>query len=219
MSRKRILSVGGGAIAFLLFGGATGIYLGNPLGNNLEVYPVKLTTDTNTDGKKIVSVDVDDNNKKCKKDNHPGCLLFGQDKVGAINFYLKGSKRNTEKCKKDDATPKRKVITKIELTTQEHGDDPDKGIFDGDSGWATPDKWLKENAFPSVDLTTGIAYEIKPADIEEMARTRVFLTNMNDHDAKEGTKTFWYKITVSQCDGKDGPWVSDPRGDNKGTNY
>lgn len=203
----RALGVGAGVgvLVSVIVGGGFG-FLNNPLGNNLEVYPVKLTTASD----EVLEVDVDENNKKCTNGNHPGCLLFKQDKIGTINFYVQGSKRKTKKC--TDAEDNKKVITKIELTTTGAGD---KGVFKSDDGAVVLEPWLKENAFPSVDLSSGIAYRANPL---EQARTRVFLTNMNDHDAEDGIKTFWYQVTVSDCAGAN-EWVSDPRGDNKGTGY
>jgi len=170
-------------------------------------YPVKLIPDKGSD---VLLVKVDDSKKKCKKDDHPGCILFEEDHVGAVKFYLDGSKFETKSCKNS-----KKVITKIELTTTGAGD---KGVFKGEAGWTQPEPWVKVNAFPSVDLASGIAYEATELD---QARSLVFLFNMNNHDASKGTRTFWYRVTVSECPGGvgKGPWVSDPRGDNKGTNF
>lgn len=211
-----IKAAGFGAVAALLIGGGLGGYLFNdPLGNNLEVYPVRLTTGHDSDGNNKLFVDADQNSQKCKSGKHPGCLLFKQDKVGTINFFVKNSKKKTRRCR--DADDNERVITLIELTTQGSGE---KGDFKRDDGGLVLEPWLKKNAFPSVDLDTGIAYEADPLG---QARSRVFLTNMNDHEARdedgnEVTKTFWYRVTVSDCPGTE-TWVSDPRGDNKGTGF
>lgn len=205
---KRSVSIqaaGIGVLAALLIGGIGSFVLVPKLGYEFGTYPVKLDPDNSTNE---LHVEVKDDKKKCRKTDNAGCLLFEKDKVGTVKFYLDGSKFKNHSCANKD-----KVITKIELSTV--GAD-DKGKFEGDAGWTAPDKWLKENAFPSVDLTTGIAY--KPDTLNE-ARTQVLLSNLNNHDQEIGTKSFWYKITVADCDGDDGPWVSDPRGDNKGTNY
>jgi hypothetical protein len=202
-----IKTLGVGLVAALVVGAFVGYSVMKTSGYKFGTYPVKLSPDNGSD---VLLVAVEDSSKECKKDKHAGCMLFGEDNVGTVKFYLDGSKFKTKSCKNSN-----KVITKIELTTTGAGN---KGVFNDGLGWVQPDKWLKENAFPSVDLTTGIAYEATDLD---QARSLVFLSNMNNHDASEGTKTFWYRVTVSDCDADsdEGPWVSDPRGDNEGTNF
>jgi hypothetical protein len=199
-----IKTLGFGLVGALLVGAFGGSVFMIKSGNNFGTYPVKLIPDDES----TLLVKVEDNSKKCKQSNNAGCMLFGEDQFGTVKFYLKDSKFSTKSCKNS-----KKVITKIELTTTGAGD---KGVFNGEAGWVQPAEWLKENAFPSVDLTSGIAYE---AQVPEQGRTLVFLSNMNDHDEDDGTKVFWYRVTVSECDGSEGPWVSDPRGENKGMNF
>ncbi len=200
-----IKTLGVGLVAALIVGAFGGYLVMREPGYKFGTYPVKLIPDNKSD---VLLVEVEDSSKKCNRDNHPGCMLFEEDHVGVVKFYLGGSKYKTKSCKNS-----KKVITKIELTTMGTGD---KGVFNDGLGWVQPDKWLKENAFPSVDLTTGIAYEAKKLD---QARSLVLLSNMNNHDASKGSRTFWYRVTVSACDGGEGPWVSDPRGDNKGSRF
>ena len=200
-----IKTLGVGLVAALIVGAFGGYLVMREPGYKFGTYPVKLIPDNKSD---VLLVEVEDSSKKCNRDNHPGCMLFEEDHVGVVKFYLSGSKYKTKSCKNS-----KKVITKIELTTMGTGD---KGVFNDGLGWVQPDKWLKENAFPSVDLTTGIAYEAKKLD---QARSLVLLSNMNNHDASKGSRTFWYRVTVSACDGGEGPWVSDPRGDNKGRHF
>ena len=197
-----IKTLGFGVVGALLVGAIAGSVFMKTSGNKFGTYPVKLIPDKQSNE---LLVEVEDSNKRCKKDKHAGCMLFEEGSVGTVKFYLDGSKFKTKSCKNSN-----KVITKIELTTTGA---KDKGVFSDGLGWVQPDKWLKENAFPSVDLTTGIAY--KTTDLKQ-ARTLVFLSNMNNHDKDEGTKEFWYRVTVSDCKEGEGPWVSDPRGENKG---
>jgi hypothetical protein len=200
-----IKTLGVGLVVALVVGAFGGYSVMKTSGNKFGTYPVKLIPDNKSD---VLLVEVEDSSKKCKKDNHAGCMLFEEDHVGVVKFYLGGSKFDTKSCKNS-----KKVITKIELTTTGAGD---KGVFNGEAGWTQPADWVKVNAFPSVDLASGIAYEATNLD---QARSLVFLSNMNNHDASKGTRTFWYRVTVSACDGGEGPWVSDPRGDNKGKNF
>lgn len=157
---------------------------------------------------------------KCKQHGHTGCLRFEKDKVGLIKFFLQGSSTINRKCPKANS-----VITKIELTAKgiapKSDPDPDdvnpeaeKGDFTGN----LPD-WVRDDAFSGVDLSTGIVYQ---ATTLNDARTQELLVNMNSHNASEGVKSFWYKVTATACiENKDGTrdiWVSDPRGDNEGLN-
>ena len=43
------------------------------------------------------------------------------------------------------------------------------------------------------------------------------MLNANFNDADNGVKTFWYEVTVESCNASNGPWVTDPRGENRGT--
>jgi hypothetical protein len=149
---------------------------------------------------------------KCGSKGHKGCLVFEEDKVGLIKFYLPGFKYKVRNCKNTDT-----VITKIELTTtpMEGQELEDKGVFDGD----LPD-WIKDKAFPDVNTETGVVYEASLDD----ALTQVWLINMNSHDFDDGLKRFWYKVTATACEDDDGDgvhetWVTDPRGENEGTKY
>ena len=89
----------------------------------------------------------------------------------------------------------------------------EKGDFNGPFPLAD---WLKDDAFSDVDLDTGIVYQAPSlAD----ARTQVWLVNMNSHEEPDVVKHFWYKVTATACEEKDGvraTWVTDPRGDNEG---
>lgn len=143
---------------------------------------------------------------QCEKKPHKGCLLFEEDKTGVIKFYLSGSRINSKKCPKANA-----VITKIELTTtvDETVGDDSKGEFSGNL-----DPWIKNFAFPDVNEVTGVVYEAPMA----IARSQAWLINLNSHDASEGEKHFWYRVTATSCDESPTTWVTDPRGDNKGSN-
>jgi hypothetical protein len=144
---------------------------------------------------------------KCKKHKHEGCLLFEEDEVGFIRFYLSGSEKMNG-CN-DEGTDK--VITQIKLSTTGSSDDSnsvrDKGNFDVQLA-----SWLKITAFSDVD-SEGIVYERSKDD----AKTWVQLINWNSQKIEEGEKQFWYKVTVTSCDGLQ-TWVTDPRGDNEGRN-
>jgi len=199
-----IKTLGVSLVSALVVGAFGGTMFLQATGNKFGTYPVKLTPEKNGTG---LLVEVEDSSKRCKKDNHAGCMLFNEDSDGTVKFYLDGSKYKTKSCKNSN-----KVITRIELTTTGNGN---KGVFNDGLGWVKPASWLKENAFPSVDLETGIAYE---ATLDQ-ARSLVFLSNLNNHDASEGEKVFWYRVTVSDCGESGGPWVSDPRGDNKGMKF
>jgi hypothetical protein len=49
-------------------------------------------------------------------------------------------------------------------------------------------------------------------------RPQIVVENKNNHEATDGEKRFWYKVTVRDCDEKIPPWTTDPRGDNEGKN-
>jgi hypothetical protein len=198
-----IKTLGVGLVTALVVGAFGGSLVSNITGNKFGTYPVKLTPED--DGKLVA--EVEDKSKKCKNNDNAGCMRFDKDANGVVKFYLDGSKYKSKSCKNSQ-----EVITKIELTTTGEGN---KGVFNDGLGWVEPAVWLKENAFPSVNLETGIAYEATLAE----ARSLVILSNMNNHDASEGEKVFWYRVTVSACEGSEEPWVSDPRGENKGVNF
>ena len=145
---------------------------------------------------------------KCKKDKHPGCLLFGEKQRGKITFYLKKDKAQCPEAKN--------VITKIELTTKAKDDNQEKGDF---NRTLKLDPWIKTNAFKDVILKTGIVYEA--GSDEASNQTTLFNKNDHKHDI-EGDKnelSFWYRVTVTSCPKKDHPsktWTTDPRGDNEG---
>ena len=112
-------------------------------------YPIELTPDNSG---YTMEAEVKDNALKCKPNNNKGCVDFKENTVGFIKFYLPGSKWKNKRCKQNSNDME--VITKIELTTNGSGD---KGVFNED----LPDppllaEWIKIDAFPGVDLTTGI---------------------------------------------------------------
>ena len=156
-------------------------------------------------------------NNQCRKGKHDGCLLFGRDELGRIEFYLPGSRNEVKNC-----STASNVITKIEVSATGVNGDPEasKGVF---SDQFPLPLWLKENAFPALDRATGVVYEAASLNV---ARTQEWITNLNSHlnakDAADETKSFWYRVTVTACaESKDGnhvTWVSDPRGDNEGRN-
>ena len=149
---------------------------------------------------------VNDPNGKCKKQNHAGCLLFRQDTRGSITFHLPGFGKKSDNCQGNA----QKVITKIELTTNAVENDPAKGDFTGNLS-----AWIKNSAFNDVDLGSGIIYQANSPDEAWTQRT---LTNLNSHDAQEGEKQFWYRVTATKCGEPETTWVTDPRGDNEGLN-
>ena len=202
-----IKTLGVGLVAALVVGAFGGSIFMREAGNNFGTYPVKLTPQD--DG--TLLAEVEDTKKRCKKEKNAGCMRFDLDANGVVKFYLSGSKFKPKSCKNKNS----RVITKIELTTT---GEENKGVFNDGPGWVKPAVWLKENAFPSVNLETGIAYE---ATLEE-ARSLVILSNMNNHDAGEDgeiTKVFWYRVTVTDCADGDRQWILDPRGENKGMNF
>jgi hypothetical protein len=151
---------------------------------------------------------------QCRKNKHPGCLLFNRNTLVHIVFRLPGPKNKIKTCPEAEY-----VITKIEVTATGVDESPklSKGDFTGPFPLTG---WLVENAFPTVNPDTGIIYEAS----RDVAQTRVLVTNFNDHDNStkddDVTNQFWYKITVTACaenaEGTHRTWVSDPRGDNEG---
>jgi hypothetical protein len=141
--------------------------------------------------------------KECKGE-FDGCMRFPEDRVGLINFYIKdkGPKKEDRQCPGAEY-----VITEIKLSTTPKGGDADgnKGDFT-----VAPAPWLKTDAFPGVE-TNGVIYTANATT----GRSRVWLTNDNSNKADDGTKTFWYQVTVTKC--SDGTTLTtDPRGDNTG---
>ena len=157
-----------------------------------------------------------DKGNQCRKDKHPGCLLFQRGELGHIVFHLPGSKNRVKYCSNAN-----NVITKIEVTATgaDEGTSVNKGDFNGP--FPLP-PWLQENAFPTLDLDTGIVYKAPSLDV---ARTQEWVTNLNNHANPENeedvTNRFWYRVTVTACaeneEGTHTIWVSDPRGDNEGS--
>ena len=174
-------------------------------GNRLaaKAFSIKLVPQGNSGVLKV-----DTANKGCLNNPHNGCMRFAKDTVGLVQFYLPGSKQTSKTC---DSGAK-EVITGIQLTTTELATSSggDKGDFT-----VLPEQWLKDDAFLALDLSNGYAYE---ADVNN-GTTQVWLLNANFNDAADGVKTFWYQVTAEACPGsnKDGPWVTDPRGENRGT--
>lgn len=169
------------------------------------INPVKLVPQSAGGNLKV------EKDNQCRKGKHDGCLLFERDTLVRIVFHLPGSKNQVKYC------PEAKnVITKIEVTaTAAKGSaTDDKGDFNGS---ASLPAWLKENAFPEIDLETGVIYA---AESWKTARTQEWITNLNDHlspsNVPDIIHSFWYKITVTACDDTGTTWVSDPRGDNEG---
>jgi len=150
---------------------------------------------------------------KCRKDKHPGCLLFRVKQRGKITFYLKKDKAQCPDAKY--------VITRIELTTEAMNGSQAKGEFERPARPAMLPRWIEKNAFEDVDRKSGIVYDA-PWD---KASTQTTLINKNDHkDEIEGAEnelSFWYKVTVTSCFEKNNrgerkTWTTDPRGDNEG---
>ena len=143
-------------------------------------------------------------------------MLFEKNKVGQIKFYLPGSAFELRKC--SGTTPKAKnVITRIELAVIEKEADEyyDPDGSKGDFTKTPLADWIKYDAFSAVNLANGIVYDA-PWD---KAASQVYLENLNSHNAELGVFPFWYRVTVTSCEGGDGvheTWVTDPRGDNKG---
>ena len=199
-TRTRIAVFGGGGIVGLL---AVGYLAGFfDFFSQVKFYSVKLVPQGISGLLKV------EKNNKCNKGPHQGCLLFEEDRLGLIRFYLPGSKKMIKKCPQAN-----QVITKIELTTLGVGgsDEADKGVFTGPFPLAN---WLKDDAFPNVDLDTGIVYEAALAD----AGTQAWLINLNSHATSAGVFSFWYRVTATDCAIPANEWVTDPRGDNEGIN-
>jgi hypothetical protein len=182
----------------------------------LEVYEVKL----NPQGARMTaSVNP---GKKCEKNPHEGCMWFQKNDLGVITFYVGGTVPIMRNCVQAASKNhnNHKVITKVELTATGTGNaDQSKGVYISDPATdpaTDPDVpgWLKSDAFTELNLKTGVVYS---ADTDK-ANNRLTLINLNNSDYVSGQfKSFWYKVTVTSCDGSK-TWVTDPRGDNEGRN-
>lgn len=193
---------GGFGLVAAAAGWAINVY--QSTGTQSEIYSIKLVPQGSSGTLKV------DKPNQCKKNKHDGCLLFEEDMVGLMKFHLPGAKDKRQKCDKA-----KNVITRIELATTvlpSTPTQPNTNREKGDFNDSPLDPWIKASAFQGVNLNTGVVYE----EALENAETQAWIVNMNSHKAAEGEKEFWYKVTVESCDGKSGPWVTDPRGDNKG---
>ena len=200
--RTKALAVGGVGILAVVVGVFAPSFLGFS-SFAVKDYSVRLVPQ-GTSG--VLKVDEDN---QCKKGKHKGCLLFETDKRGLIKFYLPGSKYKIMNC-----TNTQKVITKVEVTTKGKDDDPeaDKGDYDRTNPLPL---WVETDAFTTVNRATGIVYQVDKG----YAFTQVLLVNLNSHDEADGEKHFWYRVTVTDCNNVANTWVSDPRGDNEGTQF
>ena len=143
---------------------------------------------------------------------HNGCVGFDIDTVGVMSLRVAGNPNGLTCTHPDPSKVAHRVITKIELTDVPLGGSPTSAKGDFSGGLA--DTWLKTFAFPSVNQSTGVLYDV-PVN-EGLARMAV--VNLNSHPEVWGTKPFWYKVTVTRCSDPTDTWETDPRGDNKGTN-
>ncbi len=200
--RTTALVVGSAAILAVGVGVATPLFLGIT-STQITTYSVKLVPQGTSSVLKV------DKSNKCKKGKHLGCLLFEVGKVGLITFHLPGSKNKIKNC-----TNAGKVITKVEITTTGEGGDPEATKGDYDRTNPLP-LWVKFDAFASVNRATGIVYQAN----KDNAFTQVMLVNRNSHDEQTGERHFWYRVTATDCKTPANQWVSDPRGDNEGTQF
>jgi hypothetical protein len=189
-----IIAVGVGVFGSMLLGFA---------GTQVKSYSVKLVPQGASGTLKV------DKSNKCNTGKHKGCLLFKQDRLGLIKFYLPGSKYEMKNCINAN-----KVITMIELTAKGQGTDPEATKGDFDRTLPLP-SWIKVNAFTGVDLDTGIVYTVN----KDQAFTQALLVNLNNHDEETGERHFWYRVTVTDCNTPVNTWITDPRGDNEGTRF
>jgi hypothetical protein len=193
--------VGGGALIIAV---GVGVVAPGYLGlTNTSGYFVKLVPQKSSGEMKV------DKKNQCKKGKHKGCLLFRENTSGQITFYLVGSRYGSKTC-----SNAKKVITKIEVTTTGEGGDPEAVKGDYDRTNPLP-SWVRNDAFGSVDEATGIVYEA----VSGHAFTQVSLINRNSHDAKDGERQFWYRVTATDCIAPVNIWIADPRGDNQGTRF
>jgi len=166
-------------------------------GSQSKFFAVKLVPQGNAPGE----LRAINNGKNCVNNWHEGCMLFEEDKIGLIKFYLPGSFNKVKDCDKAQS-----VITQVKLTTTGTDSKGDFTVF-------PLDDWIKNDAFPGVDVNDGIIYQ----ETKDVARTQVWLVNMNSHPASEGHKQFWYEVTATDCASGE-TWVTDPRGENTGMN-
>jgi len=185
---------------FLLFSililAGCGLFLGSSALKS-KTYGIKFTPVGNSG-----TLRVDTANKGCKANPHNGCMYFPENTVGLVKFYLPGGQNNSKTC----ADNVRSVITQVQLTTTGNASKGDYTVFPLDA-------WIKSEAFSAVDLNTGIVYE---KDVNAAAN-QVWLLNQNANDPAAGEKTFWYKVTATDCNTPANTWVTDPRGRNGGT--
>ena len=172
---------------------------------NTRDYTIQLIPQGNNGNLRIPTA-----SQRCGSNQHDGCMGFDLDTTGLIKFHLGGLGLPNKTCADENVD---EVITGIQLTTtvDSSGGNGNKGDFT-----VLPDAWLKYEAFSSLDLSTGFVYQ---ASVGNPGATQVWLFNANGNDAADGVKTFWYQVTAEACPGsnKDGPWVTDPRGENRGT--
>jgi hypothetical protein len=166
-------------------------------GLSAKVYAVKFVPQGNTGVLKA-----DTPNQGCQKSPHNGCLLFSENTVGLLKFYLPDSRSQARSC----ATGARNVITRVELSATGSGE---KGDF---SDLPLPE-WLQKEAFSGVDLDSGVLYS---ASIDQ-GLSQIWLLNANANDSAAGVRTFWYRVTAQNCTTPANTWVSDPRGENTGS--
>lgn len=148
------------------------------------------------------------NNMGCTKGQgqKKGCVNFPKDTLGLITFSV------ANKLKQCSDPGTKWVITRVELSHSglllpDGTTLSEKGIFGGNLP-----SWL-EDAFPQVNPTTGILYEVSD---KLDGVTRVTSLNLNNNT---GAKDIWYQVTVSNCDAdSDVVLVSDPRFENEGKN-
>ena len=149
--------------------------------------------------------------RSCNAGTHSGCLEFDVDTIGTITFQVRNNWQEQDSLTCPETIPpgrRYRVITGIEVTATADTTNPsEKGNFLG----GIDGTWLKKFAFPSADAE-GYIYTVNSKD---QGLSEVTVVNMNSHPASEGTKPFWYKITVKDC-GSDAIWITDPRGDNQG---
>ena len=204
MTRKvNIFTAGGLGIGGVAAGFFVPLFFGASI-TNINDYEVKLVPQGTSGTLEVVK------DNRCNDKQHEGCLLFDVDKLGIVDFYLPGSKRKTKTCDDSD-----KVISRIQLTTTkgEGGTADDKGDF---TELPLPN-WIKNDAFPDVDLATGLVYE---ADPSYTGKGRVRLVNLNRNSyVEDEVMQFWYRVTVTNCEDATKTWTTDPRGDNEGTKF
>jgi len=147
----------------------------------------------------------------CWTNTHAGCMGFDVGTVGAIFFRVVGNPHAMSCISEDNPDQKALyVITKIELTDVPLKGSPNNSKGDFSGGLA--DTWLKTFAFPAVDQSTGVLYDVPVNN----GLAQMTVVNLNSHPKEWGTKPFWYKVTVTRCSDPTVTWETDPRGDNNG---